>query len=78
MAKIMQRPGFDSDPWHDCEAVNSAFVKLMDELIAFERTTGRQSALVFRCESGAIVRLMNGKPMTDIGVSDEQLLGMIQ
>ncbi len=74
----MQRPGFDCEPWHDCEAVNAAFVKLMDELITFERTTGMQSALVFRCESGALVRLSNGKPFTLIEVSDDDLLAVIK
>ena len=71
------RPGFDCPPWHEDEKVSDAFTKLMDALITFNRNAGVNSAFIYRDTGGHVIRLEDGKPVLNLNVTDEQLLGTI-
>lgn len=57
---------------HPDAEVNRALIALNDALCHWERTTGMQSVLIIREDSGWFHRSMSGKPV-DAPVSDAQL-----
>jgi len=52
--------------WHEDEKVNTALVRLLDELCTWERDTGRGSALILilEVEDGKVLWAMDGKPVS--------------
>ena len=48
---------------HPSEDVEQALIRLGDAITQWERTTGRQSVLIFREVGGFIHRLDSGKPV---------------
>ena len=52
--------------WHKNPEINNALIRLMDELVTWERETGRGSTLVFvphYPDDGAELKVLDGKPI---------------
>lgn len=62
--------------WHRDRKVNQALIRLMDELVMWERETGRRITLLFipHHTDEDILMADSGKPITVFGVSPERLL----
>lgn len=62
---------------HPSQDVRYAIIRLNDALCTWERSTGRQSALIVR-ENDWCHRSMSGKPGVPDDVTDEQLLSAVK
>ena len=62
---------------HPCSEVTAAVIRLNDALCTWERTTGIQSVLIIREDSGWSHRSVSGKPSVPREVTDHQILDMI-
>lgn len=58
---------------HPSERVQSALVRLNDELCSWERSTGRQSILILREQGGFEYRSASGKPNIPDDIEDDLL-----
>ncbi len=59
---------------HLCQEVRNALMKLSDAVCMWERSTNRQSVLIFREHGGFNYRAQSGKPGIPDDVTDQQLL----
>lgn len=59
---------------HPDPAVNHAIIRLCDAICSWERTTGRQSALIIREQGGFVFRAFSGKPGIPEHITDEDFL----
>jgi len=62
--------------YHRDKGVSSAIIRLMDELCEWERNTGRRTTLLLIPHSydEEIMKAQDGKPITTIHISPEDLL----
>lgn len=59
---------------HGSPEVRQALIRLDDALCEWERSTGQQSVLILREQSGFVHRSVSGKPNVPFDVTDAELL----
>lgn len=59
---------------HQSDRVQTAIEALENELVEFERNTGRQSVLILREEGGFVRRSISGKPFCKTERTDLELV----